>query len=122
MIMTVTVNDMKRKFEEYDRDYFSYPGLETLLNFYNETDENREFDAEEIVGNWTEYGEGAGFTLDDLGGDYGYVYPEEEYLEDNNLEEDEFDEDSYLESLVEHLERYTMVLRASNGNYLIFAF
>ena len=39
MKITVTADDMKRKFEAYNRDYFTYDGLNALLDYYNEIDE-----------------------------------------------------------------------------------
>ena len=44
MKITVDTYDMKRKFEAYGRDYYTIKGLETILDFYNEIDENIEFD------------------------------------------------------------------------------
>lgn len=122
MKMTVTADDMKRKLEEYNRDYFTYLGLNALLDYYDEIDENKEFDPIEICCDCTEYGEGAACSYDDLINDYGYKYLTEEYLEDNGLEEDEFDKDSYVKSLIEHLEKETTILHVSNGNYIVFEF
>lgn len=122
MKITVTVDDMKRKFEAYNRDYFTYDGLNALLDYYDEIDENKELDPIEICCDCTEYGEGAACSCDDLIDDYGYKYPTEEYLEDNGLEEDEFDKDSYVKSLVEHLEEETTILHVPNGNYIVFEF
>lgn len=122
MKITVTVDDMKRKFEAYNRDYFTYDGLNELLSFYNEIDENKEFDPIEICCVCTEYGEGAACSYDNLIDDYGYKYPTEEYLEDNGLEEDEFDKDSYIDSLVERLKEETTILHVPNGNYIVFEF
>lgn len=122
MKMTVTADDMKRKLEAYNRDYFTYDGLNALLDYYDEIDENKEFDPIEICCNCTEYGEGAACSYDDLIDDYGYKYQVEEYLEDNGLEEDEFDKDSYVDSLIDHLKLETTVLRVPNCNYIVFEF
>ena len=127
--MTVNVNDMKERFVALDRDYFTYDGLNTLLDCYDEIDENMEFDPIAICCACTEYGEGGqdtgadgALSFDDLIDEYEYKYPIEEYLEDNGLEEDEFDKDSYIESLVKHLEKETTILHVSNGNYIVFEF
>lgn len=127
MKMTVTVNDMKERFVALDRDYFTYDGLNALLDYYNEIDENKEFDPIEICCACTEYGEGAACSFDDLIDDYGYKYPVEEWLEDYNEPEDEpeeheFDKDSYIKSLVDCLEQETTVLHIPNGNYIVFEF
>lgn len=122
MKITVDVSDMKERFEALDRDYYTWDGLEALLEYYDEIDENMEFDAIAICCDCTEYGENAACSFDDLISDYGYKYPVEEWLEDNALEENEFDNDLYIDSLVERLEDETTVLHVSNGNYIIFAF
>ena len=122
MKITVDVYDMKERFEALDRDYYTYDGLEALLDYYDEIDEHMEFDAIAICCDCTEYGEGAACSVDDVVNDYGYKYPVEEWLEDNALEENEFDTDLYIDSLVERLEDETTVLHVSNGNYIVFAF
>ena len=122
MKITVDAYDIKERFVALDRDYYTRDGLNELLEFYNEIDENKEFDPIEICCACTEYGEGAACSYDDLINDYGYKYPTEEYLEDNGLEEDEFDKDSYVKSLVEHLEEETIILHVPNGNYIVFKF
>ena len=122
MKITVDVNDMKERFEVLDRDYYTYEGLEVLLDHYDEIDENMEFDAIAICCDCTEYGDGAACSLEDLKDEYGYKYPVEEWLEDEALEENEFDEDEYMAALVERLEDETTVLHVSNGNYIVFAF
>lgn len=122
MKITVDVNDMKERFEALDRDYYTYEGLETLLDYYDEIDENMEFDAIAICCDCTEYGDGAACSLEDLKDEYGYKYPVEEWLEDEGLEENEFNNDEYMMALVERLEDETTVLHVSNGNYIVFAF
>jgi len=122
MKITVDVNDMKERFEALDRDYYTYEGLEALLDYYDEIDENMEFDAIAICCDCTEYGDGAACSLEDLKNEYGYKYPVNEWLEDEALEENEFDNDEYMAALVERLEDETTVLHVSNGNYIVFAF
>lgn len=122
MKITVDIYDMKERFVAMDRDYYTFEGLESLLNYYNEIDENMEFDAIAICCDCTEYGNGAACSFTDLIDEYGYKYPVEEYKEDNDIEENGFDEIEYIAALVEVLEDYTTVLQASNGNYIVFAF
>lgn len=122
MKITVDVYDMKERFVAMDRDYYTFDGLESLLDYYNEIDENMELDCIAICCDCTEYGDGAACSFDDLIGEYGYKYPVEEWLEDNALEENEFDNDLYIGSLVERLEDETTVLHVANGNYIVFAF
>lgn len=122
MKITVDVYDMKERFVAMDRDYYTFEGLESLLDYYDEIDENMELDVIAICCDCTEYGEGAVCSFDDLINEYGYKYPVEEWLEDNALEENEFDNDLYIDSLVERLEDETTVLHVPNGNYIVFAF
>lgn len=122
MKITVDVYDMKERFEAMDRDYYTFEGLESLLDYYDEIDENMELDVIGICCDCTEYGENAACSFDDLINEYGYKYPVDEWLEDNALEENEFDSDLYIDSLVERLEDETTVLHVSNGNYIVFAF
>lgn len=122
MKITVDVYDMKERFVAMDRDYYTFEGLESLLDYYDEIDENMELDVIAICCDCTEYGEGAACSLDDLINEYGYKYPVEEWLEDNALEENEFNNDLYIDSLVERLEDETTVLHVANGNYIVFAF
>jgi hypothetical protein len=122
MKITVDAYDMKERFVAMDRDYYTFEGLESLLDYYDEIDENMELDVIAICCDCTEYGEGAACSFDDLINEYGYKYPVEEWLEDNALEENEFDNDLYIDSLVERLEDETTVLHVANGNYIVFAF
>ena len=43
MKMTVDAGMMKEMFVNYDRDYYSFSGLETLLDYYDEIDPEMEF-------------------------------------------------------------------------------
>ena len=122
MKITVDVYDMKERFVAMDRDYYTFEGLESLLDYYDEIDENMELDVIAICCDCTEYGEGAVCSFDDLINEYGYKYPVEEWLEDNALEKNKFDKDLYIDSLIECLEDETTVLHVANGNYIVFAF
>ena len=122
MKITVDIYDMKERFVAMDRDYYTFEGLESLLDYYDEIDENMELDVIAICCDCTEYGEGAVCSFDDLINEYGYKYPVEEWLEDNALEENKFDKDLYIDSLIERLEDETTVLHVANGNYIVFAF
>ena len=122
MKITVDAGTMKEMLVKYDRDYYSFPGLETLLDYYDEIDPEMEFDPIAICCDCTEYGENAACSFDDLISDYGYKYPVEEWIEDNALDENEFDPDLYIDSLAERLEEETIILHVPNGNYIVFAF
>lgn len=120
MKITVTVDLMKERFMKMDRNYYSWEGLESLLDYYDEIDENMELDVIAICSDCTEYGENCTCSFDDLIRDYGYKYTEEEYMEDNCYSE--YDEEDYITALIEKLEEYTTVLHISNGNYIVFEF
>ena len=120
MTKTLNVYDMKDEFIKMNRDYYSFSGLEKLLEYYNMNNKNMELDCVGICGDYTEYGEEAAFSFSDLINEYGYEYTVEEYKEDNNIEESEYDEIKYIAALVKVLECYTTVLQCSNGNYIVF--
>ena len=123
MKMTVDAGMMKEMFVSYDRDYYSYSGLETLLDYYDEIDENMEFDPIAICCDCSEFGDDhCELSFDDLINDYGYLYPVDEWLDDNAMSEEEFDSDLYIDSLIDRLENETTVLRVPNGNVIVFAF
>ena len=119
MTKTLNVYDMKDEFIKMNRDYYSFSGLEALLEYYNEIDENMELNCVDICGDCTEYGEEAAFSLSDLINDYGYLYPVEEYKE---LNDNYFDEMDYIIELIAELGKRTTVLQCSNGNYIVFDF
>lgn len=121
MKMTVNARDMKRVFAEIDRDYYSMNGIDALLEYYDEIDENMEFDPIAIRCDCTEYGDhGAVCSLADLINDYGYVYTVEDWMQDTGAEV--YQDSDYLIALTEVLEHYTTVLHVCNGNYIVFAF
>ena len=123
MKMTVDAGMMKEVFASCGRDYYSYSGLETLLDYYDEIDENMEFDPIAICCDCSEFGnEYCELSFNDLINDYGYLYPVAEWLDDNALNENEFDADLYVDSLIECLEDKTTLLHVSNGNVIIFSF
>lgn len=121
MKMTVNAWDMKRVFAEMNRDYYSMNGIAALLEYYDETDENMEFDPIAICCDCTEYGDhGAVCSLADLVNDYGYIYTVKDWMQDIGAEE--YSENDYIDALVDALEEHTTVLRVYNGNYIVFAF
>lgn len=75
MKKTLTAYDLKEAFVEANRDYYSFDGLEALLDYYDEIDENMELDVIAICCDCTEYGDDIICTFQDLVNDYGYLYP-----------------------------------------------
>ena len=64
---------------KWDRDYYSVNGLDALLEYYDEIDENMEFDPIAICCDCTEYGEhGAARSFSDMINDYGYLLDRDE--------------------------------------------
>lgn len=122
MKMIVDAETMFRVFRKISKDIYSYTGLETLLEYYDDLDPDMEFDPIAICCNCCEFGNNCSSSFNDLINDYGYLYPADEWLDDNDLTEHEFDSDLYLDSLIERLEDHTTVLRVPNGNVIIFAF
>ena len=119
MKITVDADYMQQEFAALDMNFYTYEGLKALLDYY---DEDAEFDPDQIYADCAEYGDGAGYSLDDLIYDYGDEYPVEKWLEDNGLEENQFNKDQYIKSLVKRLEekQERTVLHIKNGNYIVF--
>ena len=115
-------NDLRKEFVDYNRDYYSVDGYEALLNFYDEIDENMELDVIAICGDCTEYSDYATCDIDDMIGDYGYIYTKEEYLSDNDITSEEFNQEDYIIELITRIEHRTTVLKLKNGGYIIFSF
>lgn len=115
-------NDLRKEFVDYDRDYYSLDGYDALLNFYDEIDENMELDVIAICGDCTEYSDYATCDIDDMIGDYGYIYTKEEYLSDNDITSEEFNQEDYIIELITRIEHRTTVLKLKNGGYIIFSF
>ena len=125
MKLTLTALNLKETFVNWDRDYYSVEGLEAILNYYDEIDENMELDVIGICGDCTEYGDGAAMSWESFYNDYGDYYSIQEYCEDNDIEresDDDIDREEYAEQLANTLADYTTVLRADNGNYIVFEF
>ena len=74
---------LREEFVKYNRDYFSADGYDALVNFYDEIDEDMEVDVIAICCECTEYSGYATCDIDDMIGDYGYIYTKEEYAARN---------------------------------------
>lgn len=123
MKMTIDVWDMRRAFHDMDRDYYSVCGLDSLLEFYNEIDENMEFDPVAICCDCTEYGDfGAACSFNDLISDYKYKLDVEEWMQENDIDDFEVSKTQYIKALTEVLQDETTVLFPENGNIIVFAF
>ena len=127
--MTIDAGIMQEMFRNYDRDYYSFSGYETLLDYYDEIDENMELDVIAICCDCSEYGENCTLSFDDMINDYGHMYTFEEWKEDVFIDDDDDDDEmgedekeDYIKALIECLESYTAVLHVPNGNYIVFAF
>ena len=120
MKMTVDAETMFRVFRKISKDIYSYTGLETLLDYYDEIDPDMEFDPIAICCDCCEFGNNCSSSFNDLINDYGYLYPVDEWLDDSACIE--YDPDEYLESLQAVIEQYTTLLRVPNGNVIVFVF
>ena len=125
MKMTVWTGLAMDMLVAHDRaNYFSWDGMEMLLDWY---DENAEFDIVGICCEWTEYGDGVTLGFDSLIHDYGYRLPLQDWLDEKDYTSDEYEndddlQDEYLHDLVDELENFTTVLRVQNGNMILGEF
>ena len=111
----INLNEFIDEFKRMDRDYFSYEGYEMLFNYYDEI-EDFELDVIAICSDITEY------TAEELIKDYGYLYPINEYKEDNIKETEEEDlEEEYLDELLKILDNKTTIIRLNNS-FLVFEY
>ena len=117
MKITVEAAMAKRLFERYDRDYYSLEGLETIIDFYDEIDDNMEFDAIAICCDCSEYGRGCCLSFSDMISDYETMVIDE-YADSWH----DMDDREKASAIVDELERRTTVLHVSNGNYIVIAF
>ena len=117
MKITVNAEAAKRLFEQCDRDYYSIEGIETIIDCYDEIDENMEFDAIAICCDCSEYGEDCGLSFSDMIADY-----EAMVIDDYADSWYDMDEEEKVCAIVDELEWRTTVLHVSNGNYIVFKF
>lgn len=128
MKMTVWTGLAMDMMVAHDRaNYFSWDGMEMLLDWYDENDENTEFDIVGICCEWTEYGDGVTLGFDSLINDYGNRLPLQDWLDEKDYTVDEYENDEdlqeeYLQDLINELENLTTVLQVSNGNIILGEF
>lgn len=112
----------------HDRaNYFSWDGMDALLEWYDENDENTEFDIVGICCEWSEYGDDVTLGFDSLISDYGNRLPLQGWLDEKDYTVDEYESDEdlqeeYLQDLINELENLTTVLRVQNGNIILGEF
>ena len=128
MKMTVWTGLAMEMLGAHDRaNYFSWDGIEMLLDWYDENDENAEFDIVGICCEWTEYGNNVTLGFDSLIHDYDSYLPLQEWLDNrdytlNEYERDEDLQEEYLQDLINELDEQTTVLRVPNGNIILGEF
>lgn len=106
--MKITVNAamMKEMLNKVNRDYFTFEGLENIIEWYDEVDPDFEFDVIAICCEWSEYGDTPCLTWKDFINDYEYL------LED--IEKALTDEEK-IDLIIETLEDRTSVIRLSDS-------
>lgn len=107
--MKITVNAymMKETMVNRNRDDFTFEGLETLLNWYDDCyGENFEFDPIAICCDWNEYGDTPCLTWNDFLNDYEYLLEDIEKV---------LTEEEKIDLIIETLEDRTTVIRLSDS-------
>ena len=110
--MKITIDGMyaKHMMRDWGRDYFTTTARDTIIEYYDEVDENTEFDPVAICCEWNEYGEGSALTINDFMNDYGYLL------------DDEDEDKKTVDRLLEIIEDHTYVTRLDNDNILLMTF
>lgn len=117
MKITVDASIMKEYFVNCDRDYYTMEALETLVNWYDEIDEDMEFDPIAICCEWKEYGYTPCLTWNDLMSDYGYMLDKWAY-DCDPWRDDEIaamTETDRMDKLVELLGQETIIIRLGDS-------
>ena len=128
MKMTVWTGLAMDMLVAHDRaNYFSWDGMEMLLDWYDENDENTEFDVVGICCEWTEYGDSVTLGFDSLISDYENYLPLQDWLDEKDYTLDEYEsgedlQEEYLQDLINELDEQTTVLRVPNGNIILGEF
>ena len=102
--MKIDVNDFKRLARNSRLSSFSEDALESMFDFYEETDTDVDYDPVAFDCEWTE------FTENELIEQYSYLLDKEE------------EEEDIIEILVSELETRTTIFELNNGNYLVHEF
>ena len=104
-----TVKFTKDNFKQLARNSrlssFSEDALESMFDFYEETDTDVDYDPVAFDCEWTE------FTENEFIEQYSYL-----------LDKEEEEEEDIIEILVSELETRTTIFELNNGNYLILDF
>ena len=108
MKMTIDSSIMRDMFKKYNRDYFSYEACDSLIDYYDEIDENMEFDPIAICSKWNEYGETPCLKWSDFLNDFSYI------LEDLDLDEDATEQEK-IDAIISELEDRTQVIQLSDS-------
>ena len=101
--MKIDVYDFKQLARYSRLSSFSEDALESMFDFYEETDTDVDYDPVAFNCEWTE------FTKKELIEQYSYLLDKEE-------------EEDIIEILVSELETRTTIFELNNGNYLILDF
>lgn len=115
MKMTIDASIAQMLMKQWSRDYFTYNGLEEIIDYYDSLGYETEFCPECICGEWTEYGNHVPCDLGDLIIDYGYLAPS---FRDFGADTEE----EMAKLTVEALEEKTVVLKTITGNYIVREF
>ena len=101
--MKIDVYDFKQLARYSRLSSFSEDALESMFDFYEETDTDVDYDPDAFNCKWTE------FTKNEHIEQYSYLLDKEE-------------EEDIIEILVSELETRTTIFELNNGNYLILDF
>ena len=107
--ITVTPEIMKARMEAMNRDYYSLEACEAIINLFEETGTDQEFDAIAIACEFTEE------TPEYIGDLYGYTNSDGLTLEEIKNNPD-YDYDDEISKFMDYLNYNTWAVLLDNGN------
>lgn len=119
MLLNIDGYDLFNEMQAIYPDDFSLEGCKVLDWYYSNEDCSGYPTVNDIAVNWCEFGVETNLTLMDLVNDYGYLYPYDNWANDNDISgKIDVYIDEYLNDLTWYIEQHATVLETRNG-YLI---
>lgn len=112
----MNAEELKREFQAYNRDYYSYEACQAIIDFFEETGngEPQELDIIALCGDFNEE------TSEDIKNDYDYLW--QGYLGNNTENPAELTSEEEKELFESFLNWHTWAIETTENTYLYLAF